>query len=96
MQRALERELAGLAAAIVIGGIITGLLAGLFGVGGAVLAVPVLTNLFGTSQLVAQGLSLALAGAPVGAAEPGASEWAASATSAMRLVTAGGLGAGAN
>jgi DsbC/DsbD-like thiol-disulfide interchange protein len=44
---------------------------------------------------VASGLSLALAGAPVGAAEPGASEWAASATSAMRLVTAGGLGAGA-
>lgn len=29
--------------------------------GGAVLAVPVLTNVFCTSQLVAQGLSLALA-----------------------------------
>ena len=38
-----------------------GLLGGLFGVGGAVLAVPVLTGLFGTTQVVAQGLSLALA-----------------------------------
>lgn len=44
----------------VLGGA-AGALGGLFGVGGAVLAVPVLTNLFGTSQLVAQGLSLALA-----------------------------------
>lgn len=38
-----------------------GLLGGLFGVGGAVLATPVLTTVFGTSQVVAQGLSLALA-----------------------------------
>ncbi len=38
-----------------------GLLGGLFGVGGAVLATPVLTLLFGVSQVVAQGLSLALA-----------------------------------
>lgn len=38
-----------------------GLLGGLFGVGGAVLATPVLTLLFGLSQVVAQGLSLALA-----------------------------------
>ncbi|MEO4046742.1 sulfite exporter TauE/SafE family protein [Pseudomonas sp. CAU 1711] len=44
----------------VLGGA-AGALGGLFGVGGAVLAVPVLTTLFGTSQLVAQGLSLALA-----------------------------------
>jgi hypothetical protein len=44
----------------VLGGA-AGALGGLFGVGGAVLAVPVLTNLFGASQLVAQGLSLALA-----------------------------------
>jgi uncharacterized membrane protein YfcA len=34
---------------------------GLFGVGGAVVATPVLTSVFGTSQVVAQGLSLALA-----------------------------------
>lgn len=38
-----------------------GALGGMFGVGGAVLAVPVLTNLFGVGQLAAQGLSLALA-----------------------------------
>ncbi|TBU93506.1 sulfite exporter TauE/SafE family protein [Stutzerimonas kirkiae] len=38
-----------------------GALGGLFGVGGAVLATPVLTSLFGASQVVAQGLSLALA-----------------------------------
>jgi hypothetical protein len=38
-----------------------GALGGLFGVGGAVLATPVLTSVFGTSQVVAQGLSLALA-----------------------------------
>lgn len=38
-----------------------GLLGGLFGVGGAVVATPLLTTLFGTSQVVAQGLSLTLA-----------------------------------
>ncbi len=38
-----------------------GLLGGLFGVGGAVLATPILTLLFGLSQVVAQGLALALA-----------------------------------
>ncbi|UVJ42733.1 sulfite exporter TauE/SafE family protein [Pseudomonas sp. LS1212] len=39
----------------------SGVLGGLFGVGGAVLATPVLTSVFGTTQVVAQGLSLALA-----------------------------------
>ncbi|TBW09797.1 sulfite exporter TauE/SafE family protein [Azotobacter chroococcum subsp. isscasi] len=39
----------------------SGVLGGLFGVGGAVLATPLLTTLFGASQVVAQGLSLALA-----------------------------------
>ena len=38
-----------------------GTMGGLFGVGGAVVATPVLTSLFGTTQVVAQGLSLALA-----------------------------------
>lgn len=38
-----------------------GLMGGLFGVGGAVVATPVLTAVFGASQVVAQGLSLALA-----------------------------------
>ena len=45
---------------LVLGGF-AGVLAGLFGVGGAVVATPVLTSVFGTTQVVAQGLSLALA-----------------------------------
>ncbi|WPC07159.1 sulfite exporter TauE/SafE family protein [Pseudomonas benzenivorans] len=43
-----------------------GLLGGLFGVGGAVLATPVLSAVFGTTQVVAQGLSLALAAPSTG------------------------------
>lgn len=43
-----------------VGGV-SGAMGGLFGVGGAVIATPLLTTLFGTSQLVAQGLSLTLA-----------------------------------
>lgn len=39
----------------------SGLVGGLFGVGGAVVATPVLTLVFGVSQVAAQGLSLALA-----------------------------------
>jgi uncharacterized protein len=39
-------EVAALAAAIVIGGVITGLLAGLFGVGGGAIIVPVLYEIF--------------------------------------------------
>ena len=42
-------------------GVLAGTTGGLFGVGGAVVAAPVLTSVFGTSQVVAQGLSLALA-----------------------------------
>ena len=42
-------------------GAVAGTTGGLFGVGGAVVAVPVLTSVFGTSQVVAQGMSLALA-----------------------------------
>jgi uncharacterized membrane protein YfcA len=42
-------------------GAASGVMGGLFGVGGAVVATPVLTSLFGTTQVVAQGLSLALA-----------------------------------
>jgi uncharacterized membrane protein YfcA len=42
-------------------GAVSGTMGGLFGVGGAVVATPVLTSLFGTTQVVAQGLSLALA-----------------------------------
>lgn len=39
----------------------SGLVGGLFGVGGAVVATPILTLAFGVSQVVAQGLALALA-----------------------------------
>ena len=42
-------------------GAVAGTTSGLFGVGGAVVAAPVLTSVFGTTQVVAQGLSLALA-----------------------------------
>ncbi|MDR0276608.1 MAG: sulfite exporter TauE/SafE family protein [Paucimonas sp.] len=42
-------------------GSFAGVMGGLFGVGGAVVATPVLTSVFGTTQVVAQGLSLALA-----------------------------------
>ncbi|WP_375738533.1 sulfite exporter TauE/SafE family protein [Pseudomonas boanensis] len=44
----------------VLGGA-AGAAGGLFGVGGAVIATPVLTSVFGTTQVAAQGLSLALA-----------------------------------
>jgi uncharacterized protein len=39
-------------------GVVTGILAGLLGVGGGVIVVPVLMLLFGTSDLVAKGTSL--------------------------------------
>ena len=42
-------------------GAFAGSMGGLFGVGGAVVATPVLTSVFGTTQVVAQGLSLSLA-----------------------------------
>lgn len=47
-------------------GAIAGTTGGLFGVGGAVVAAPVLTSLFGTTQVMAQGLSLALAAPSTG------------------------------
>ncbi|WP_449431730.1 sulfite exporter TauE/SafE family protein [Pseudomonas putida] len=42
-------------------GSVAGTMGGLFGVGGAVVATPILTSVFGATQVVAQGLSLALA-----------------------------------
>lgn len=45
----------------VILGAVCGYLGGLFVVGGGVLATPILTLLFGLSQLIAQGLALSLA-----------------------------------
>lgn len=45
----------------VVPGLVGGLTLGLFGVGGAMLAVPLLVRFFGQSQVRAQGLGLALA-----------------------------------
>ena len=61
---------AGVAASLGLGGAV-GLLAGFMGVGGGILSVPGLTLLFGMSQQMAQGTSLALilVTAPVGAFE---------------------------
>lgn len=42
-------------------GSVSGFLGGLFGVGSAVVATPVLTMFFGATQVIAQGLSLAIA-----------------------------------
>jgi uncharacterized membrane protein YfcA len=42
-------------------GLGSGVTGGLFGVGGGVIATPILTGIFGATQVVAQGLALALA-----------------------------------
>jgi uncharacterized protein len=42
-------------------GVVCGVVSGLFGIGGAIIAVPAMTMLFGYSQLKAQGMSLAFA-----------------------------------
>lgn len=42
-------------------GVGSGVTAGMFGVGGGVIATPILTGVFGATQVVAQGLALALA-----------------------------------
>jgi len=51
---------------LVILGSGSGVLGGFFRVGGSVLATPMLTSVFGTTQVVAQGLSLALAAPTTG------------------------------
>lgn len=48
----------GTGAGLVVLGVITGILAGLLGVGGGVIVVPALMILFGTSDLIAKGTSL--------------------------------------
>ena len=45
-------------AALVVLGVVTGILSGLIGVGGGIIVVPALMLLFGTSDLVAKGTSL--------------------------------------
>lgn len=52
-------ELVGLAAAIVVGGVVTGLLAGLFGIGGGAVIVPVLYEVFRVLG-VAEGVRMQL------------------------------------
>lgn len=46
--------------ALFVLGLLTGILSGFFGVGGAILAVPIMTALFGMRQTQAQALSLAM------------------------------------
>ncbi len=44
--------------ALAVLGVVTGILAGLLGVGGGIIVVPALMLLFGTSDLIAKGTSL--------------------------------------
>ena len=48
----------GTIAALVVLGLVMGVASGLFGIGGGVIAVPVLITLFGASDLIAKGTSL--------------------------------------
>ena len=51
---------------LIVIGILSGLLAGVFGVGGAIIVIPALVFLIGMSQHEAQGTSLAFMLPPVG------------------------------
>jgi uncharacterized protein len=51
---------------LVVIGILSGVLAGFFGVGGAIIVIPALIFFFGLSQHQAQGTSLAFLLAPIG------------------------------
>jgi uncharacterized protein len=51
---------------LIIVGILSGLLAGIFGVGGAIIVIPALVFILGFSQHEAQGTSLAFMLPPVG------------------------------
>lgn len=51
---------------LIIIGVLSGLLAGVFGVGGAILVIPALVFMLGLSQHEAQGTSLAFMLPPVG------------------------------
>ena len=52
--------------AVVIAGLLTGVLGGLFGVGGGEIFIPLLIYVFGFSQHQAQGTSLAVLLPPIG------------------------------
>jgi len=47
-------------------GLITGIFSGLLGIGGAIIIIPILVLLFGLSQHMAQGTTLALMVPPIG------------------------------
>ena len=51
---------------LIVIGILSGILAGIFGVGGAVIVIPALVFILGLSQHAAQGTSLAFMLPPVG------------------------------
>jgi uncharacterized protein len=51
---------------LIVIGIITGVMAGMLGIGGAVIMIPALVYLLGISQQTAQGTSLAVMLPPVG------------------------------
>lgn len=51
---------------LIVIGILSGLLAGVFGVGGAIIVIPALVFILGLSQHMAQGTSLAFMLPPVG------------------------------
>jgi uncharacterized membrane protein YfcA len=52
--------------ALIVIGIITGIMAGMLGIGGAIIMIPALVFLMGLSQQTAQGTSLAVMLPPVG------------------------------
>lgn len=51
---------------LILIGIITGILSGFFGVGGAIIIIPALILIFGFTQHEAQGTSVAILLAPIG------------------------------
>ena len=51
---------------LIVIGIITGVMAGMLGIGGAIIMIPALVYLMGISQVSAQGTSLAVMLPPVG------------------------------
>lgn len=51
---------------LIVIGIITGIMAGMLGIGGAIIMIPALVYLLGISQQMAQGTSLAVMLPPIG------------------------------
>jgi len=51
---------------LIVIGIITGIMAGMLGIGGAIIMIPALVFFLGTSQQMAQGTSLAVMLPPIG------------------------------